>query len=72
MIVKNCMVLDSLKWLKSYSLKNSAQLMKIIVVCFGGMFALSLVFGNIKTEGTGKTSDRPGYDAPHHRDVCPM
>jgi hypothetical protein len=61
MIVKNCMVGDSLKWLKSYSLKESPQLIKLIVVCFGTMFMLSMVFDNIKLEGTGKVITKAVY-----------
>ena len=55
MIVKNCMVLDSLRWLKSYCLRDSGQLLKLIVVCFGTMFMLSMVLGDIKLDEAGKT-----------------
>ena len=61
MIVKNCMVLDSLRLLKSYRLMAARDLVKLIVVCFGSVFALSLILGGMIFEGTAKVVSEVVY-----------
>jgi hypothetical protein len=61
MIAKNCMVLDSLRLLKSYRLMAARDLVKMMVVCFGSVFALSLILGGITFEGTAKVVSEVVY-----------
>ena len=53
-IVKDCNVIASFKYMAHYRLLAAKGLIKLIAICYGGAFLLTLIFSEINLEGTGK------------------